>query len=57
MTDERRSWRADTLLTNAMGDQLGPWALERAFRAARAEVEGLPTGFRYQICGTTWRLC
>jgi integrase len=40
-------WRADTLLTADDGGQLGPWALERAMRAARARVEGLPAGFRY----------
>ncbi len=43
-------WPADTLLTNEFGEQLGPWALERAFRAARATVIGLPTGFRYHDC-------
>ena len=35
------------LLTNEAGGQLGPWQLQRAFRAARAEVSGLPAGFRY----------
>ncbi len=39
-------WRADTLLTNDEGQQLGPWALERAVRSARGDVEGLPAGFR-----------
>jgi len=29
------------------GWQLGPWQLERAFREARATVDGLPDGFRY----------
>jgi integrase len=41
-------WRADTLLTGDDGGQLGPWALERAMRAARERVAGLPAGFRYQ---------
>ena len=40
-------WRADTVLTNELGRQLGPWVLERAMRAARAKVPGLPAGFRY----------
>ncbi len=40
-------WRAETLLTDLYGRQLAPWTLERAFRAARARVPGLPDGFRY----------
>ncbi len=40
-------WRAETLLTNERGKQLAPWCLERAFRRARAKVDGLPDGFRY----------
>jgi integrase len=40
-------WRADTLLTFDDGKQLGPWQLERAVRAARVTVTGLPPGFRY----------
>lgn len=28
-------------------ETLSPWALERAMRAARAKVPGLPAGFRY----------
>lgn len=35
------------LLTNDWGHQLGPWQLQRAFRAARASVEDLPEGFRF----------
>jgi len=27
--------------------QLGPWVLERAVRAARPAVKGLPAGFRF----------
>jgi hypothetical protein len=27
--------------------QLSPWAIERAMRKTRSEVEGLPAGFRY----------
>jgi integrase len=41
-------WRADTLLTADDGKQLGPWQLERAMREARAKVDGLPAGFRFQ---------
>lgn len=40
-------WRAESLLTFDDGKQLGPWQLERAFRAARTKVAGLPDGFRY----------
>jgi len=35
------------LLTNEWGHQLGPWQLQRDFRAARAKVTGLPDGFRF----------
>jgi len=42
-----RQFPAETLLTNEVGDQLGPWALERVFRAARAAVDGLTEDFRY----------
>ncbi len=31
----------------AVGHQLAPWTLERAIRAARAKVPGLPADFRY----------
>lgn len=35
------------LLKGDGGGQLSTWALERAVRAARAKVAGLPAGFRY----------
>ena len=35
------------LLTDETGHQLGPWQLQRAFRAARAKVDGLRAGFRF----------
>jgi integrase len=35
------------LLTDEAGHQLGPWQVQRAFRAARAKVDGLPAGFRF----------
>jgi len=38
---------ADTLLTGVDGQQLSPWALERAMRTARSKVKDLPAGFRY----------
>ena len=37
----------ETVLVNEWGDQLGPWALQRAMRTARAKVIGLPAGFRF----------
>ncbi len=40
-------WRAETLLTDLYGHQLAPWTLERAVRAARGKVDGLPEGFRF----------
>jgi integrase len=41
------TWRAETILTNEWGQQLTPWTLERAMRAARVKVPGLPAGFRH----------
>jgi integrase len=40
-------WPGETVLTGRDGEQLSPWALERAIRAARRQVDGLPDGFRY----------
>jgi integrase len=37
-------WPGGTIL-NDDGAQIGPWRLERAIRAARTNVEGLPDGF------------
>ena len=37
-------------MTDAWGNQLAPWTLERAFRRAKAKVPGLPTEFRYHDC-------
>jgi len=42
-----KEWPADTVLTNELGKQLGPWVLERAIRSARAKVKGLSPEFRY----------
>jgi integrase len=40
-------WSGPTVMTNELGRQLPPWALERAIRTARAKVDGLPDGFRF----------
>ena len=37
----------ETVFVNEWGDQLGPWALQRAIRTARAKVPGLPPDFRF----------
>lgn len=37
----------DTVLSDPFGEPVGPHTVERAIRAARAEVEGLPEGFRH----------
>lgn len=41
-------WPADTVLSLDDGGQVGPWQIQRAMRDARAKVEGLPEGFRFQ---------
>lgn len=35
------------VMCDEVGRQMGPWQLQRAFRAARSEVPGLPEGFRF----------
>jgi integrase len=35
------------IMCDEAGRQMGPWALQRAFRAARSAVKGLPEGFRF----------
>jgi integrase len=35
------------LVTNELGRPAGPWVIERAVRAARDTVRGLPAGFRF----------
>jgi integrase len=42
-----RQWPGEWVLVNEWGRQLSPWQLQRAVRAARAEVAGLPDGFRF----------
>jgi integrase len=39
--------RNENLLTAEEQAQLSPWAIERAMRKARSEVNCLPAGFRY----------
>jgi integrase len=39
--------RVETLLTGQDRRQLSPWAIERAMRKARSNVNGLSAGFRY----------
>ena len=42
-----RDWPGEWVLINEWGRQLSPWQLQRAIRAARAKVAGLPDGFRF----------
>jgi integrase len=37
----------DWVMCDEVGHQMGPWQLQRAFRAARAQVQELPEGFRF----------
>lgn len=48
LAEQVRQRPGATILTDDGGGQLGPWALERAMRTARAKVAGLPAGFRFQ---------
>ncbi len=41
-------WSAEgSVFVNEWGDQLAPWTMQRAIRAARAKVPGLPPDFRF----------
>jgi integrase len=42
-----KQFSTDWLMTDEFGHQMGPWQLQRAFRAARSTVQGLPDGFRF----------
>ncbi len=42
-----KKWGGKTIVTDGMKGQTSPWAIERAMRAARKKVEGLPPGFRF----------
>jgi integrase len=35
------------MVTDGHGSAVGPWVIERALRAVRAEVAGLPEGFTF----------
>lgn len=39
--------KGEWLLSNQWGDQLSPWTIQRAIRAARPKVPGLPEEFSY----------
>lgn len=39
-------WGSDTLVVGAYGRAVTPYTIEAAFRLARAQVEGIPEGFR-----------
>ena len=42
-----KQFSAKWLMTDESGIQMGPWQMQRAFRAARAAVDDLPVGFRF----------
>ena len=42
-----KRWGGSTLVTDAIGRPSSPWAIERAVRATRGTVKGLPAGFRF----------
>lgn len=40
-------WEGQTVVTDEIGRPSSPWAIERAVRAVRGQVDGLPAGFRF----------
>jgi len=40
-------WGSEWIVTNGLGGQASPWAIERAIRTARKKVPGLPEDFRF----------
>lgn len=40
-------WGGQTLVTDGRGGSVAPWTIERAVRAARPAVDGLPEAFRF----------
>jgi integrase len=42
-----KQFSTEWLMTDESGIQMGPWQMQRAFRAARAAVDDLPQGFRF----------
>jgi integrase len=45
-----QQFSSDWLMTDELGHQMGPWQVQRAFRAARATLGDLPEGFRFHDC-------
>lgn len=43
-------YQGSTVVTDEIGRPSSPWAIERAVRAARGKVAGLPPGFRFHDC-------
>lgn len=41
------SYGTDWIVTDGMGGQASPWAIERAMRSTRKKVKGLPAEFRF----------
>jgi integrase len=42
-----KRWQGETVVTDEIGRPCPPWEIQRALRAARPKVDGLPVGFRY----------
>jgi len=42
-----QQYGGDTVVTNEIGRASSPWAIERAIRSSRGQVDGLPEGFRF----------
>jgi len=42
-----KRWQGETIVTDEIGRPCPPWEVQRALRAARPKVDGLPVGFRY----------
>jgi len=42
-----KRWGGSTVVTDPLGKPSSPWAIERAIRASRGNVPGLPEGFRF----------
>jgi integrase len=40
-------WGSDWVVSDGAGGQASPWSIDRAMRAARKKVPGLPEGFRF----------
>jgi len=42
-----KRWQGETVVSDEIGRPCPPWEIQRALRAARPKVDGLPVGFRY----------